>query len=289
MRRWTPLLGLALIAAACSPPPADSTTTADATPSTTTTLAVASDDPCRSGDLEFGSDGLVAAIGESTSDATSISQIRWDPYPTCERLTISFTTDIGAPATTLGVTGVTAFGYLGITRVTLPAEVTGSAVADMRSDGDLLDRAYVIADTEGNLFIDLHAAEDAALATRAFVTQSPASLVIDLIREAEAPGPVGATVSDSAVIITPPPGPTIYPFVVEAYAPPTARATRIQLGLDGDAALDQTLSLEGRTDTWQFVTQRIVDGPSGTTRLFVGFVDVNNRPLDGAAVELDLP
>ncbi|MGI9529624.1 MAG: hypothetical protein ACR2NG_07930, partial [Acidimicrobiia bacterium] len=104
MRWWSPLVVVILIVAGCTngqSEPGPTTTTSTVAASTTTTTPTITD-ACVSGDLAFGEEGLVAAIGEAESDATMLSQIRWEQGTACERLVISFATDSGAPATTLG-------------------------------------------------------------------------------------------------------------------------------------------------------------------------------------------
>lgn len=287
--RWRiALIPTLLVAAACS-----STATPDATTTTspvaTTTIPAGSSAPCVSGDLEFDTDGLVAALGDSVSDATRIDGIRWDDHDTCERLTISFTTDRGAPAASLGVTGVTVLAHSGLVRITLPDDIAGSAVADMLVDGDIAHSVYVVSDVAGKLIIDIHGVDEAAIGARAFTTTSPVTLVVDLIEEPEGTPPIGASLSNSAVIVSPPPGPSLYPFTVEAYAAPAVHSARIQLEREDVVSVDLTVSVPGRPDTWQLITTRIDDGPSGTATLFVGQVDSNERPIDGATTSLDLP
>lgn len=288
MRRWSGIAIVCMVLAACSPSVTQSPSTT-ITPTSTSTTVPGDVDPCMSGDLAFDSDGLIAALGESVSDATRIDQIRWDDHATCERLTVSFTTDRGAPAATLGVTGVTVLAFAGLVRITLPDEIVNSAVADMVMDGDVAGRAYVVSDVAGKLLIDIHGSPEIPVAARAFTTSSPATLVIDLIKDSGATPPAGVATSDSAVVVAPSTGPALYPFTIEAYSAPATRSARIQLEREDIVSVDQTVSLPARPDTWQLVTVRIDDGPSGTTTLFVGQVDANDRPLDGAIATLDLP
>jgi len=246
-------------------------------------------EPCTAGDLPFVADGLVGAIGESTGDATVVSQIRWEPAATCERLVVSFATDTGAPATSLGPSGVTAFSFAGMMRVTLPEEVVATAVADMLTDGRLIERTYVVRGDTNALTIDIHGADGVPLAGRAFVTSSPASLVIDVIRDPDGAPPSGAAISNTAVVVTPSSGPGLYPFIVSGYVQPGLRSVRVQLSEDDTLSLDRTVSLGGATDAWQGFESRVEDGPGGTSILFVGRVDANARPIDGVSVSLDLP
>ncbi|MGI9584544.1 MAG: hypothetical protein ACR2N7_03035 [Acidimicrobiia bacterium] len=288
MRWWTAAVLACLVCVSCTPAAETSETTTSAAPPPPT-VSVEPEDSCTSGELEFHADGLVAALGDVEADATTISQIRWDAEATCERMIIRFATGSGAPATTIGLTGVALLASAGLVRVELPAEVTGTAVADMWTDGGLVDRTYIVRDEDGEMFVDVHGTADAPIAVRAFATRSPATIVIDFISQPDLPTPVGTTVSDFAVVITPSPGPALYPFTVEGYAQPSLRSVHVQLEQADTVEFDTVVALDGDTDAWQSVKVSIEDGPAGASTLFVGQVDINGRRLDGALVPLDLP
>ena len=288
MRWWSPLVVVLLVAAGCTndqPEQAPSTTTPTVATSTTTTAPIT--DACLSGDLAFGEEGLLAAIGDTESDATTLSQIRWEQGTSCERLIIDFATDSGAPATTLGLTGVSIIAFAGVIRVDLPEEVTSTAVADSVTDG-LVHRTYVVRDGT-DLGIDIHGAPDTAIAARACLTSSPASLIIDVVQADGLPDPVGASISETAVVITPPPGPTLYPFAVEGYARPGSVSVHLLISNNSVDVVNLAIALDGATDAWQAVSTRIDDGPAGQSVLFMGQVDANDAPLLGVEVPLDLP
>jgi hypothetical protein len=291
MHRRGILALVVLMTAACSPSvdQATSTSTSPTVAATTTSQPSADADACAAGDLPFVADGLVAAIGDATGDATSISQVRWEPAATCERLVVSFATDSGAPATSLGPAGVTAYSFASLVRVTLPAQVVDTAVADTLTDGELLERIYVVRDEAGALTIDVHGVDGVPIAARAFVTASPAALVIDIVRDADGTPSSGTAMSDTAVVVTPSSGPGLYPFIVSGYVQPGLRSVRLQLSHGDATTLDRTISLDGSTDAWQGFESRVEDGPGGTSVLFVGQVDANARPVDGVSVSLDLP
>jgi hypothetical protein len=294
MRRWATLALVAMLVAACTPGGSEAPVTTSptaTTSSTTSTTAPPADgaEPCASGDLPFVEDGLVAALGTASGNAAQVSGIRWEPGATCERLTLSFTTESGAPATSLGPIGVSLYGFAGRIRVTLPGEFTTTVVADSLFDGQLLDRSFVARSESGDMFIDVLGVPDTAIAARAFATSSPATLVIDVSSAADVPSPTGSAVSDAAVIVSPTPGPSLYPFLIEAYAPPGVRAVRVQLSSNDEVAIDRSITLEGGTDAWQAFTTRVENGPPGSIIVFVGEVDGNGRPLEGATVAVDLP
>jgi hypothetical protein len=288
MRWWTAVVLVGLVCAACTPASQPSPTTT-ASPASPPTFAQAPEDSCTSGELEFQTDGLVAALGDVEADATHISQIRWDAEATCERMTIRFATESGAPATTVGLTGVAILAFAGLVRVDLPPQVTGTAVADMWTDGGLVDRTYVVRNQDDALFVDVHGAAGAPIAVRSFATRSPATLVIDFISQSDLPTPVGTAVSESAVVITPSPGPALYPFTVGGYAQPSVHGVRVQLVQGDTVALNSVVALNGDTDAWQAIRVPVEDGPAGPSTLFVGQVDINDRQLDGVAIPVDLP
>lgn len=289
MRWWTALVFGALLVGACTPSTGTTTTTQPVQETSTTTTVAAGADPCLSGDLPFGTDGLIAALGEEDPDATRVSQIRWEEGASCERIVIGFATETGAPAARLGLTGVTVVGVTGIVRIDLPESITESAVADMWTDGTLVDRTYVARDPEGKMRIDIHMAQGVAIEARAFTAPSPSTLIIDVAPRPDLPTSVSATTADDAVIVAPPSGPSLYPFTVEAYAPPGQFATSVVLVSNDVIASSVTVALDAYPDTWQAFTMRIDDGPSGPTTVFVGETDDAGGPLSGASVLLDLP
>jgi hypothetical protein len=286
--RWLILASIALIVSACSPDaPPPSVTTTSLTVTTTTTLP--SDEICKIGDLQFGEDGLVAALGEDVGDATTLSNIRWETSSTCERVTLSFASRSGAPAKTLGPTGVTVLSYASVIRIALPQELSDTAVADMLADGNLVDRVFVVRDDDGAMWVDIHGSHGLAIAARAFLTTSPSTLVIDIIASDPDAHPVGAALSKTAVVMTPPAGPTIYPFTVEGYAAPSEASTSVQLVEGDDVVSDISRSLPGWTDAWQAFVVGIADGPSGTIEIFVGSGDIAIDPDIGAIVVVEVP
>jgi len=210
MIRWTCGIALAVVLAACSPVSTTSSDTVvpDSVPQDTTTSAVPSsttepgpEDFCLAGDLPFVESGLAAAIGNDVGDAAQIEQIRLDQAATCERLTIEFTNDSGAPATSIGPTGVTVLDFAGLVRIAVPPEITTTAIADTLLEGVLVHGATVVRADDKSLTIDIRGTDGTPILARAFATTSPASLVIDIATSQELPEPAGVTVSTPAVIV----------------------------------------------------------------------------------------
>ncbi|HSJ72212.1 MAG TPA: hypothetical protein VLA29_11275 [Acidimicrobiia bacterium] len=290
------LVVMVIVASGCTPvdddgavPQVTPTEATSTTVAATTIPGAADGDACQTGDLSFRGDGLIAALGGIESDATGISDIRWEPSDSCERLVISFAAGSGAPATTLGITAVTAVPSAGFVRVSLADEVSTTSVADMRVDGSLIDRVYVVRGSDGSMFVDVIGSADASLAVRAFVSGPPSSIVIDVIDVPDRPSHSGVAVSDAAVVFSPLPGPALYPVTIDAYAQPSLRSVRVQMTNGTTMTVDRALGIEGRSDAWQAVSTRIDGGPPGPATIFVGTVDPNGRPLVGATVAIDLP
>ena len=284
MRRWIVIIGIGLIAAACTPGTPDTVVTTTTTLSSTTTRSLGNE-ICNTGDLPFADNGLIAALGDDVGDASSITEIRWDPSATCERLTVQFGAGSGAPAATLGPTGVSVISYAGVIRVVLPTEIVGTAIADTLLEGTLVHAAYVVRD-EHMLSIDIHGVDGIPIEARAFTTTSPASLIIDIARSTTDAVPVGVTATGTAVVTSPTPGPSEYPIVVEGYVAPSFKSIHVQLLDSSEPVADTSMALDGSTDAWQHFTSTIDEGPIGDAVVFVGTVDGSGRPDDGAAVSV---
>lgn len=282
-------LSFVLVLAACTPATSTTTTTTQQVAESTTSLATVQEDVCAIGDLAFTEDGLAGALGEDVGDAAQVETIRWDGAATCERITIDFTTQDGAPATTLGPTGVSVVSFSGIVRVTLPSEIISTAIADSLIAGNLIERVYVVRLADGLLVIDLQGVDAVPIKARAVATVSPASLVIDVTTDSSLVPPIGVTSSAPAVVLSPVPGPNLYPITVEGYASPSLLAVSIQLSGDAGDPHVRSVPLAGDVDAWQAFRDVIPDGPSGIATLFVGTIDANDNADIGAIVSLDLP
>jgi hypothetical protein len=284
----------ALLVAACTAGGGGGTTTAavgTTAPTSTTITTLAGDQPsCLSGDLAFVDAGPIAALGGEEGDASILAGIRWEGHDGCERLVLDFFSAGGAPASTLGQAGAIALAESGVVRVTLPAEVTMSAVADSRLDGALATRAYVARAADDSLFVDIHLDPDVLVEARAFTVGSPIRLVVDL-RSGAVPSPIIAppTLGEDTVLLGPAPGAALYPLRVIGYARWDVDAVRVRIYQGDTIALDRAVSTIGPGDSWHTFDVRLADGPSGPAELFTGPVDAFEEPLGGVIVPLELP
>jgi hypothetical protein len=284
MHRLIAIAGFALLIPACTPSSQDATITTTTEPASTTTHAP-SNEICLAGDLPFGAEGLIAALGEDVGDAASLAEVRWDRSASCERITLAFDAGSGAPAATLGPTGVSVIPYAGVVRILLPPEVNTTALADNLLEGELIHAVYVFRDGD-QLSIDLHAADGVPITARAFTTTSPASLIVDVAQAQTEAVPVGVAAIPTVVAISPAPGTGSYPILVEGYASPAVRSVHIQLLEEGITLDGETLILGGTRDAWQWFSSVIDEGPVGSVVVFIGSVDDDGHPDVGARVSV---
>jgi hypothetical protein len=284
MHRLIAIVGLALLASACTPGSQDTTVTTTTAPAVTTTRAP-SNEVCLAGDMPFAAEGLIAALGEDFGDAASLAEVRWDRSASCERITLAFDANSGAPAATLGPTGVSVIPYAGVVRILLPPEVNTTVLADNLLEGELIHAVYVFRDDD-QLSIDLHAADGVPITARAFTTTSPASLIVDVARAQTEAVPVGVTTTRTVVAISPTPGTGSYPILVEGYVLPAAGSVHVQLLEEGITLDDETLILGGAKDAWQWFSSTIDEGPVGSVVVFIGSVDDDGIAEVGARVSV---
>ncbi len=241
MFRHLLLVALVGLIAGCSYlEPESSTTTTTTTEAAGTGIATTApattlpgDSPCSTGNRPFARDGLISAFGGADGDATQISGIRWTSYPGCEQVMVDFLTADGAPAGRLDPVGVEYDAPTGVVRVSLPADINRSAVADSLLDGNLVKRAYVVA-TATNLAIDMHLAAGRSYALRAYEVDSPSRIVIDVMEQPDAQPVLGAATGATVVVVSPPAGPVDSPLLVSGYVKGSYQTVTVDLIGRGD-------------------------------------------------------
>ncbi len=280
------ITGLALIAAACTggdPATYESSTTT----SPTTTTAAPTRSECRTGELPFVEEGVVAVLDSQGRDARAIGSVRWLPSDDCERVELTFLSDAGSPASSIGPVGVSLLPDAGIIRITLSEDVVDSAVADSTLNGSLVDRWFVVDGIGDSLVVDLHLGE--RVAARAFSERSPGRVVIDLIPTGDDRPVTGAIEDGGIVLLSPQEGVGLYPLQIVGYAAPGIDAVRVRVTDQVGVAIDRSISTLSASYVWHAFRLTLDDGPSGAVDLFVGTVDENDEPLRGVTIPLDLP
>ncbi len=282
---------LVITAAACTNQTSPAPSVTEPSQTTTTTTVPASDQPlCLSGDLPFGAEGPIAALGRDVGDATILSGITFQRHEKCERTVLAFLNDSEAPASSLGPTGATVRAESGIIHLTLPGELKTSAVADTLLNGAIAQRAFVIRDSEGTLAVDIHVAHDNQVEARVFEVGSPIRLVVDVrVTEGDPLVLAAPSIGADVVLLTPAAGVGLYPLRVAGYVRPDVDSIRIRFG-DGDTVLNErSVVTASDRDVWKAFDVRLVDGPSGSVDLYVGPVDAFEAPINGVTVPLELP
>ena len=287
MRLTSVFLIFALLIAACTTAESEETTTTTAPPTTTTTTEADDMPACLAGELPFVEEGTVAALDSPGRDARAIAGLRWNPLEGCERVEIGFLSATGAPATRIGPVGISMLSDAGIVRIALSEDIVESAVADSTLNGTLVDKWFVVEDSEDGLNVDIHL--NARAAARAFMTTSPARLVIDL-RGADDDRPLAAPLSGGGIVLlSPQAGVGLYPLQVAGYAAPEVDAVRLRLTDLADITIDRAVSTLSSTHVWRAFSAALNDGPAGSVLLLAGTANEVGEPVFGIEVPLDLP
>ena len=279
-RGWDrlPILVAVLVLAACAPAPdAETTTTVTTTasdtsdptsPTTTTTPAPTAgvEAPCEAGSEPFVESGGAGLIERGDTDAAIVSGVRWASYPTCVRVVIEFAASSGAPAVLPPGVGPLFIRSAGVLRLQLDPAVSRSSLLDQVVGTDLVNAAYVVRRTTGDLFVDLHLGQPAVV--RVSVASGPGRIVVDVLSGGE-PYRSPAIVSEDLVVIDPVGESAIYPFTVNGYTRGSAEAMSVAIAAGGtEVILDGEIG--ERSDTWGAFTVLVPDGPDGSATMIVG-------------------
>jgi hypothetical protein len=296
MRTPAVLPALVLLVSACTlsvdgaDPPTTTTTRVPTTSPATETIDPAqdaSDPPCLQGDRPFSSSGVISAFGGATGDAAQVSGIRTGLHAACERIIVDLLTVDGAPAGSVGLVGVDYEETVGVVRINLPPAVRKTAVADLRLDGELADRAFVVQTAADNLALDIHVVAGRSVALRAFEEASPSRIVVDLRPDSDSAATIGAAVAPDVVVTNPPAGSGGVPLVIDGYSrsdTPVVEA-RLHESRDADPVAVESTIIDPSPQAWTEFEVTFYDPPRGNVELHVGsagdglWLSVDNGPL----------
>jgi hypothetical protein len=254
--RWAAAVSIALLVVACTDgdstaTSADSTsvaTTVTTTPPATDTTSVST--ACPDGDAMV-SDGRLIDSERPGADARTIGGITWRRSGECHTITISFTTQDGAPATTPPTVTARILRDVGILRV--DTEATSSLIIDQAVENGIVGSLWVPESGEGTRFIDMTLTEP--VMGRARVLTSPARLEIEL-QTGGTPDLGSPLVTETLVVVEPAAGLNEGSVIdVSGYAlgPPTEVAFEATLG--DEVVESQELTVGAETPLWtQFET-----------------------------------
>lgn len=233
------------------------------------------------GEFEEGSG--IADISEESSDSSSISRISWEVSDQCESFYIDFATSEGAPATTAPGIRVDHLDSFQVVRVRMSVEST--VVTDQLVETGLVDRLYVVRSLGGDMFIDLHLVEPAAV--RASVTSSPARLTLDM-----RPGFVpfaGAALVDEDIILTSPVTRTDLDPTVEflGYARTAEGEVHAVVRQAGEVVDETSTTAADYLETWGEY-RLLTTLPSGQVSVVLGEPGPDNGPIQGITLDLSV-
>ncbi len=234
--------------------------------------------PCLQGDEPFTAARIIGTAGGSNDDARRLDEARLSTFRraesdavACERLLIAFSTEAGAPATVLGLTGAEAITDAAVVRLSFGNRIAETAISDILFEGELASRIFVVREPAGDLYLDVHLAGPVAARLTEF--RSPARLALDLQPIAAAGKPV-PLVGDSVVLVSPRSDAPGYPLRLFGYA--RGRQRNIPVELIGP---DQTVSgtIAPIDYPWGEFTVDFPAGPTGQVILRIGEFETNLR------------
>jgi hypothetical protein len=282
--RSAAVLMLALVLAACDLTGAVPSTQSSAVPtssaSSTSTLPPVVECP---GVGEFEEGSGIADIHEGSSDSSSIARITWEVLDQCESFHIDFATSEGAPATTAPEIRVDHLDSFQVVRVRMSVEST--VITDQLVETGLVERLYVVRSLSGDMFLDLHLVEPAAV--RASVTSSPARLTLDL-----RPGFVpfaGAAVVAEDIILTSPINRTDLDPNVEflGYARTANGEVHAEVRQAGELVEETSTTAADYLETWGEY-RLLTNLPSGQVSVVLGQPAPDDGPIEGISLDLSV-
>jgi len=239
---------------------ASTSPTSSAAPSTTLPTTTA---PSCGG--EFSERGELLSF-HVDGDASRISALHTDQDGACEQFVVGFTTEAGAPATSVGNVDVEFLRDLGVIRIALP-DIAHASITDGIFESPLVDRAYVVRAQDGSLYVDAHLSAPAM--ARAEIVQSPARVVIQLEPGGEEL-PTPAPRNDLVVLLTPREHQVTYPLTVSGYARTFEANVVIRILQGGSIASERVTTATDYLEAWGEFSSVFESGPQGTVQLVVG-------------------
>jgi hypothetical protein len=235
----------------------------------------------------FVADGDASPAGTGAGDAVTVSGLRWESYPGCERFVVDLAAEGGSPAAAPGEVRARVLRDLGVVRVMLPGVARAEADAtDARIDGPLGHAAYVVSRLDGEgVYVDLHLGDAAEV--HVMELRDPARVVVDL-RPGGGPIPPPAVTNVRVVVIQPRSGPASYPLTVTGYSRTFEANVVARLERNGQEVLETFTTAAGWLDAWGEFSLPIEAGPSGPVRLHVGEYSARDGTWEGVALDLEM-
>lgn len=276
MKRWRALVLLALVGCTGVESEEQSTTTTQRP--VTTTMAPA---PGSCGQpQDFAETGVVATITNPASDSATIGLIAWEVLAGCERFSITFQSNEGAPSTTPPSLRAEFLPGLPILRIFVDSGT--SVLTDQLVETALVSRIYVVTRANGEMFVDLHLAGPTL--ARVTTEGSPAGVLVEL-----RPGIVDPVsrplVTDRLIVVSPQEGSRLpVPVVVAGYSRSFDEGVLVIATAGTEILYERMLEPVLRTTGWvEFQVSLVL--ARGPVLIFVG----EDEPGPGGLVGLVIP
>jgi hypothetical protein len=166
--------------------------------------------------------------------------------------------------------------YAGVLRISLSAAVIDTVVADLVVDLEIVERAFIVSQVDGSIFVDFHLGGPAFV--RAQQSSGPAVVELEFVAGGD-PYPVPAALAPDTVVIPPDPVASVYPLTITGYSMlDEDRLEGILRGGTGTPTIGQA-SLGARDHTWGAFSMVFPTGPTG---------EVDLEVADGPSLTLSL-
>lgn len=225
-------------------------------------------------------EGPVPTPDSAESDADQLAAITWETDPDCERFTLEFTSAEGAPATTPPIVNADFLRSFAVLRVYTDVEV--AAVADQLVQSGLVDRIYVVRQSDRALFVDFHLSSPAlagieAASGNVVVTFEPGGADYDGV----------SSFADNVVVVAPAPGPVEVPISVQGYSRNFEANTVVQVTQDGAVVAEDFTTAADWVETWGEFEIAISPEGSGPAELFVGEFSAQDGSPRGVVLDIE--
>lgn len=277
---------IVLSTAACGslPTTASSTTsTSDSPPDTTTTTAPPAA-PCLEAGEGFFGDGPLGTTSGEPGDAATVTGVQLSTYEDCERLTVELAATSGAPATSVGSTNAEFIRKHGLVRIHLDSPIDSTTLSDVVFESELVDRVYVVRDSNGSLFIDVHLA--AAAVARLSEISGPARIAIDL---ASGGSEIQSPELSDFIVVMPLDEPLASPVTITGYGRTFEANVILRARIGSEIVGESFTTAADYLETWGWFELDLPPEVAGEIELFIGEDSARDGEEQGVRLEVTVP
>lgn len=232
---------------------------------------------------EFQEGRSIAEIDGTGSDTRSLGRISWETSDQCESFQFDFETSEGAPATSVPDIQIDHLESFQVVRIGM--DIDSAVITDQLVETNLVERLFVVRSLSGEMFVDLHLVEPAAV--RASSSSSPARLKVEL-RPGFVPFSGESAIDDRVVLTSPTSGSEVDASTQFLGYSRTFEANVLAIATqDGAVVAESTATAADYLETWgEYRVQLVL--PPGAVSVFVGEASPEDGSLDGITVDLSV-